>query len=104
MIELMLEDKREQLGKICESYIVKQLDLSGSGLGKDFDPDNSDVDFMVAFAPRSPARLFDRYFGLKEELEMLLGHQVDLVMEGAIARNPYFARSINENRTTVYAA
>lgn len=104
MIGPILEDKREELDKICERYGVQRLDLFGSALGKGFDPHNSDVDFVVAFAPQNPARLFDRYFGLKEELEMLLGHTVDLVMEGAALRNPYFARSINQSRTTVYAA
>jgi predicted nucleotidyltransferase len=42
---------------------------------------DSDVDVLVAFAA-SPG--FDGYMALKWHLEELLGHRVDLVMEGAL--------------------
>jgi uncharacterized protein len=58
---------------------------------------------VVSFAPRTPARLFDRIFGLKEDLEELLSRPVDLVMEGA-GKNPYFADGVAESRVLLYAA
>jgi|ERR671932_1225301 predicted nucleotidyltransferase len=103
MESLILDDKREELKRICERYGVSRLDLFGSAVGEAFDTKRSDLDFVVSFAPRIPARLFDRYFGLREELERLFGRGVDLVMEGAM-KNPYFVRSVNESRVPLYAA
>ena len=100
---LTLEDKKADLEEVCERYGVSRLDLFGSVVEGGFDPEESDLDFVVCFAPRTPANLFDRYFGLREELARLFGRRVDLVMEEAI-RNPYFARSVNESRTPLYAA
>lgn len=99
----LVESKKAEISQICRRYGVSRLDLFGSATGEDFDPERSDLDFVVAFAPRTPSRLFDRYFGLKEELEELFGREVDLLMEGAI-RNPYFASSVSKNRIPLYAA
>lgn len=102
-VDGLIEGKREELGKVCERHGVSRLDLFGSAAGEGFDPESSDMDFVVSFAPRTPARLFDRYFGLKEDLEHLFGREVDLLMEGAM-KNPYFVRSVNESRVPLYAA
>jgi uncharacterized protein len=45
----------------------------------------------------------DAYFGLKESLEVLLGHPVDLVAPVALD-NPYFAAAVRENGQELYAA
>lgn len=74
----------------------------GSAVENAFDPAKSDLDFVVSFTPRTPPSLFDRYFGLREDLARLFGRKVDLVMENAI-RNPHFARSVDESRTLLYA-
>ncbi len=69
-----MEDRREETVEMCRCYGVERLDLFGSaakGQGGGFDPEKSDLDFVVSFVPRTPARLFDRYFGLKEDLEEL---------------------------------
>jgi predicted nucleotidyltransferase len=81
---LILESHRAELETICRRRGVERLDLFGSAAGERFDPESSDLDFLVSFVSQTPARLFDRYFGLKEELEHLFGRRVDLVMEGAI--------------------
>lgn len=98
----MLTDSRgEELVEICERYGVARLDLFGSATTGNFNS-NSDLDFILSFEPRTPARLFDRYFGLKEDLQHLFGRDVDLLMENGI-KNPYFAKSVNENRSSLYA-
>lgn len=102
-MDASVEDKRQSLAEICERHGVARLDLFGSATGEDFDPEVSDLDFVVSFASREPSRLFDRYFGLKEDLEILFGREVDLLMEGAM-KNPHFIRSVAESRTLVYAA
>lgn len=102
-MDALVEEKRQQLGEICERRGVSRLDLFGSATGEGFDPEGSDLDFVVSFVSREPSRLFDRYFGLKEDLESLFGREVDLLMEGAM-KNPHFIRSVAESRTPVYAA
>ncbi len=94
---------REQLGALCRRLHVRRLDLFGSAARGDFDPGRSDLDFIVEFDRSTPLHPFDAYFGLKEELEALLGRSVDLVIDGTV-RNPYRKASIEQSREIVYAA
>jgi len=101
----LVEDRGEEVGQICRRHGVKRLDLFGSAAGEGFDDlGDSDLDFVVSFQRRNPPELFDRYFGLKEDLEELFGRGVDLVMEGAVGKNPQFAESVAETRVPLYAA
>jgi predicted nucleotidyltransferase len=52
---------------------------------------------------RSGGDLFNRYFELKEQLELLVGRPVDLVMADAI-KNPYFKAAVEAQREQLYAA
>jgi uncharacterized protein len=94
---------REELGTLCRRLHVRRLDLFGSAARGDFDPGRSDLDFIVEFDRSTPLHPFDAYFGLKEELEALLGRNVDLVVDGTI-ENPYRKASIEQSREIVYAA
>lgn len=94
---------RDAIAALCERFHVRQLDLFGSATSDAFDPDRSDVDFLVQFADSMPIRRFHAYFQLKAELEALLGRQVDLVEPGGI-RNDYYRRGIEATRERLYAA
>lgn len=59
---------------------VQFLALFGS-VARDQASADSDVDVLVEFE-RAPG--FDGYMRLKEHLESVLGHRVDLVMTGAL--------------------
>jgi predicted nucleotidyltransferase len=101
----LVEDRVEEIMLICRRHGVERLDLFGSAAGEGFDDlGDSDLDFVVSFERRDPPELFDRYFGLKEDLEGLFGRGVDLVMEGAVKKNPYFAENVAETRVPLYAA
>lgn len=100
----LVESRVEEVKDICRRHGVERLDLFGSAAGEGFDPEGSDLDFVVSFERRYPPALFDRYFGLKEDLEGLFGRGIDLVMEGAVEKNPYFAESVAETRVSLYAA
>ena len=86
---------------MCSAYGVKRLELFGSGSRNDFDLERSDLDFLVEFADPMPTGAFDRYFGLKEDLEQLFQRPVDLVEIRAIT-NPYFREAIQQDRVLVY--
>ena len=64
---------REELGVLCRRFHVRRLDLFGSAARGDFNPERSDVDFLVEFERAHPDALSLRtYLGLKEALEALL--------------------------------
>jgi predicted nucleotidyltransferase len=100
----IVEDRRAEIAALCERYGVERLDLFGSAAGDGFDSEASDLDFVVSFERRDPPELFDRYFGLKEDLEELFGRGVDLVTEGALLKDPDFAEDISGKRVSLYAA
>ena len=93
---------RSGISDICQRYSIRRLDGCGSAArGDDFNPESSDVDFLVEFAPGvQPDR--HSFYGAKAELEQLLGRGVDLVAPDAV-RNPYVLASINRYREPVYA-
>ena len=99
----ILESNREAIAELCVRYGVVRLDAFGSALRSDFRPEESDLDLLVEFAPMEPYARVDAYFGMLEELRVLLGMKVDLVMSGAV-KNPYIARDIERTRRMLYAA
>src|SRR5918998_4629695 len=100
----IVEDRRAEGAALCERYGVKRLDLFGSAAGGGFDPEGSDLDFVVSFERREPPDLFRRYFGLEEDLEALFGRRVDLVMEGALQKSRRFARNVEASRVPLYGS
>jgi predicted nucleotidyltransferase len=99
----LVESHRAALINLCRRYGVRRLEIFGSAAGDDFDPATSDLDFLVEFAPCSPAEHYERYFDLLDELRELFQRDIDLV-EPRTLRNPYFIRRVNERRTPIYAA
>lgn len=91
----------DELLKLCADYGVDRLELFGSALRSDFDLEKSDLDFLIVFSDSHPQGVFDRYFGLKEELERLFQRRVDLVEMRAI-KNPYFRQAVEQARVLVY--
>jgi uncharacterized protein len=102
MIDL-IEKHRDELESLCRQYRVRTLELFGSAADGTFDPNHSDLDFLVEFLPLAGGQLAPDYFGLLHALEDLFGRKIDLVMPRAI-RNPYFQRGVNQSRTVIYAA
>jgi predicted nucleotidyltransferase len=86
----------------CERYGVARLRVFGSALTAQFDPERSDVDFLVDFIPDND-NLFNDYFDLKAELERIVGREVDLVDASAV-QNPYFKATAFGSAQDVYAA
>ncbi|HZU87962.1 MAG TPA: nucleotidyltransferase domain-containing protein [Stellaceae bacterium] len=95
---------REELRALRRRFHVRRLDLFGSAARGDFDPERSDIDFLVEFDRGHPEALaLKTHFDLKEALEALFGRPVDLVEPSAI-RNPYLKASVERSRELVFAA
>ena len=99
----VLRDKQQAIAELCARHGVARLDVFGSALRDDFRPGESDIDFLVEFAPHEGYALVDAYFGLLDELRALLGTEVDLVMADAV-KNRYIAREIEHTKQLLYAA
>jgi hypothetical protein len=98
-----VSEKHGELAELCRKHRVRRLEIFGSAADGTFQPDRSDLDFLVEYGELQPGERADAYFGLLEDLANLFGRKVDLVEPGAM-RNPYFIRRVNESRTVVYDA
>lgn len=98
----LIEEKRQELERVCRNRRVHRIELFGSAARPDFDPVSSDLDFLVTFQELDRNQYADTYFGLLEDLQALFQRPVDLVVASAI-HNPYFRQAIESTRTLVYA-
>ena len=98
-----VEERADELRRLCLTYGVRRLDLFGSASTGLDEPVESDLDFLVEFQPVALNAYADAYFGLLEALSRLFGRPVDLVVASAI-KNPYFLQSVEQTRTPIYEA
>ncbi|OGA97088.1 MAG: hypothetical protein A3E79_03115 [Burkholderiales bacterium RIFCSPHIGHO2_12_FULL_61_11] len=99
----LLDQKQKEVADLCRRSGARRLDAFGSVVRSDFDPEHSDLDFLVEFENAPPAAYAKAYFALKEGLETLFGRPVDLVTESSLA-NPYFRQRVTAERQSVYAS
>lgn len=99
-----VEVSREKIAEFCQRWRITELALFGSILREDFRPD-SDIDLLVTFAPDTTWKLTD-WVEMKEELEAILGHVVDLVEKHLVENSPNYIRRkhILSNKQTIYVA
>ena len=93
-----------EIRELACRYGVARLEVFGSSCTSEFDPDRSDIDFLVEYPPDYDygpwlARIQD----LEAELAALLGREVDLVTTTAL-RNARFRNEAEKTRTVVYDA
>jgi len=100
MIELV-KQKQTELADLCRTFHVARLDLFGSAATGKFNPESSDLDFMIEFENRSSPGLLNRYLDFVEALEKMFGRHVDLVTQHSI-RNPYFKKAIASTSQPLY--
>jgi uncharacterized protein len=96
-----IAERRPEIAALCRRYGVRRLDVFGSAArGADFEPQRSDVDFVVAFASADGVSL-DKFLALREPLSATVGRPVDHVMNGSI-RNPCIRAGIERSAEIVY--
>lgn len=92
------------LAEACRRFHVRTLDLFGSAAtGRGFDPDRSDIDVLVSFAPAVQGRYADSWFGLWEALQRLSGRRVDLLTPEQLD-NPYLRRRVEAELRPLFRA
>ena len=91
------------IDSLCSELGVRELCVFGSALREDFDPKNSDIDFLVDFNFPDQPGIADRYFKLADGLEKIFQRPVDLVTRQSI-KNPVFKQTLHSTSQTLYAA
>lgn len=99
----LVESRRTEIEELCRRYRVSRLELFGSAATDRFEPDRSDLDFLVQFDQPSVVDHADRYFGLKEDLARLFARDIDLVELRAV-HNPYFLQAVEASRRLLFTA
>jgi len=102
MIELIAE-KRDKIAEHCRRLNVRRLDVFGSAASGGFNPEKSDIDFLVEFENFNSSGILDRYLDLAESLEALFGRKVDLVTPDACVKKPRFHANVEASKEPVYA-
>lgn len=105
MRDLILKKLPEAvLSSFCQRWKIQELALFGSVLREDFRSD-SDVDVLVTFNPDADWSLLD-HVRIQQDLEALLGREVDLVSRRGIERSANWIRrqAILDTAETIYAA
>lgn len=99
-----IDRHRGEIIALCEEYDLERLEVFGSAASGDFDPDKSDIDFLVV----CPGDFDYGEWGsgitdLRKHFEAILGRDVDLVVLRYV-KNSYVRASIEQNRTLLYAS
>ncbi|GLV48963.1 nucleotidyltransferase [Thermus sp. LT1-2-5] len=76
----LLQEKREEIRRLCAKYGVQDVRVFGSVARWEAD-EESDLDLLVTL---EPGRTLLDLGGLQYELESLLGCRVDVVTEGGL--------------------
>ena len=100
MVQL-LRDKIPAVLQLLRQHKVKRAYAFGSAIKGNFKSD-SDIDLLIAFEDNlDPVEYGQHYFELADQLESLLKRPVDLITESSL-KNPYFIKSINESKISLY--
>jgi Predicted nucleotidyltransferases len=95
-----LEKYSEEINRLCVTHKVKSLYAFGSVVSGKLN-EKSDIDFVVDFEPVPVNQYADNYYALKFSLQDIFLKRIDLLEERAI-KNPYFRKSLNDQRILVY--
>lgn len=94
----------DEVRALCEKYSVKRLTLFGSAVKGTFDPETSDLDFVVEFEWHpDPSERGRRWLELWDDLKDLFDRNIDLLVASTISK-PFIAQSIRNAHLDLYAA
>ena len=93
----------EQINLLCRSNGVSRLFAFGSVTSEKFNPEKSDIDFLVEVNEPDPLKKGDYILNLWDGFEALFKRKVDLLTPNSI-RNPILKEAIEETKVLVYEA
>ena len=99
----IIEEKYEEISKICKKNKVKKLYTFGSINSNAFDETSSDIDLIVELNISDPLKKGETLIHLWEVFETLFKKKVDLITKINV-RNPYFRKGIYATKELIYEA
>lgn len=104
MVAEVIEQKRGDIAAICQEYGIRTLWVFGSATTAKWDPESSDIDFLVDLGEYS-SDYAHRFFSLRQALSELLQAKIDLVSVGGLGDdNDWFRMEVEATRVTIYDA
>lgn len=92
----------DEIRTLAAEYGVEKLEIFGSAMIDAFDPERSDVDFIVHYPEGYVFGPFGRLLQeFEEDLTKVLGRQAQLVMTSSL-RKEHFRNNANKTRTIIY--
>lgn len=103
-LDALVAEHLEGIRAISEKYGVEKLEVFGSAMTDAFDPERSDVAFIVHYPEGYDYGSFGhRLFDFENELTAELGRPAQVVMTKAL-RNTYFRECADQTRMVIYGA
>ena len=98
MLPAIIIEHYEEIARLCRRHSVRRLELFGSAATGKWDPESSDLDFIVKFDETDNGLAYVR---LQEQLAEVFGRDIDLIADQE-HKNPYFRRSVEASRTHLW--
>ncbi|HVL24598.1 MAG TPA: nucleotidyltransferase domain-containing protein [Thermomicrobiales bacterium] len=102
MVAAIIEQNKDEIAALCRTYRIRALWVFGSAVTEAFDPEQSDLDFLVDLGDYSDDYA-SRFFTLRRELERVTGRDVDLVSAGG-PESGWFREEVEATKVSVYDA
>lgn len=100
----LISDNIDAIRTLAREFGVVRLEVFGSVCTDEFDPETSDIDFLVEFPEGYDFGPWHaKFHAMQRALSAVLDHPVDLVDVWAL-RNPWFSREAGMTRRVVYDA
>jgi len=96
----IIQEKIEEIRKICQAYKVRNLYSFGSINTSSF-KNESDIDLLLSFQDISIEEYTNNYFDLHTRFEELFNRSVDLITTNSLS-NSYFIKSVDQTKTLIY--
>jgi hypothetical protein len=101
MLAAIIDDNRDAIAALCRKHRVEALWVFGSATSGAWNPETSDVDFLVDLGQYEPG-IAMRYLDLADDLEALMGCSIDLVSIGGLRNNPRLRDELERTRMAIY--
>ncbi len=102
MVAAIIEQRKDEIAALCRKHRVRALWVFGSEATDAFDPETSDLDFLVDLGEYDQF-VHRRFLALLHDLEDLTGLPVDLRTVRSVG-NPNFMEELKETRELVYGS
>lgn len=104
MVAEVIERNKRDIAALCRDHGIRTLWLFGSATTEKWDPESSDIDFLVDLGEYS-SDYAHRFFSLRRALSALLHMEIDLVSVGGLGGDDdWFRKEVEATRVTIYDA